>query len=478
MERLSYAALKARGGTDYVLEQAPERVLQFGEGNFLRAFADYFIDVANERSGFHGKVVAVQSVSGSAVREKFEAQDCLYTLYLRGIENGRKVEKRRVISCISRCISAAEAFDAVLACARNPDLKYIVSNTTEAGIVCREGDRIDAPGAAAFPGKLTLLLLERYRCMPDNGFVLLPCELIEENGKNLLACVKKYIALWALPADFAAWVEEKNVFCSTLVDRIVPGYPKDAAALNAANGYEDSLLVSAEPFGFWAVEGPARLNDELPFAKACLPVLVTGDCTPYKQRKVRILNGAHTSTVYAGLLCGLETVGEMMADPTLRTYLETEIAREIIPTLDLPRAELDAFAASVIERFQNPFIRHELIAITLNSTSKWRARVLPSVTEYLKRTDGLPRLLTLSFAAYAGFFRCGRFDCKDDREVLEFFSAHREDSAGALMDALCAQELFWGQDLRAIPGFLAAVTGGLTAIQTQGMRAAMEAVLA
>jgi tagaturonate reductase len=477
MERLSYKTLKAQGGKDYVLEQAPERVLQFGEGNFLRAFVDYFIDVANEHAGFNGKVVAVQPISGPVVREKFDAQDSLYTLYLRGIEGGQKVEKRRVISCISRCISAADEFDAVLACAHNPDLKYIVSNTTEAGIVYRSGDKMDAPAAAAFPGKLTLLLLERYNYMPDSGFVLLPCELIEENGKNLLACVKKYIALWNLPADFAAWVEEKNVFCSTLVDRIVPGYPKDAAELNAADGYEDGLVVSAEPFGFWAVEGPSRLNDELPFAKSGLPVLVTEDCTGYKQRKVRILNGAHTSTVCAGLLCGLETVGEMMADPMLRSYLETEIAQEIIPTLDLPRSELDAFAASVIERFQNPFIRHELLTITLNSTSKWRARVLPSVIEYLKRKGFLPKLLTFSFAAYAEFLRCGKFDCKDDKEVLEFFSAHCSDSAEDLMAALCAQELFWGQDLAAIPGFLAAVTDGLKAIQSEGMRAAAEAVL-
>ncbi|MDR1130864.1 MAG: tagaturonate reductase, partial [Oscillospiraceae bacterium] len=189
MERLSYKTLKALGGADYVLERAPERVLQFGEGNFLRAFADYFIDVANERAGFNGKVVAVQPISAPALKEKFDAQDGLYTLFLRGIEDGRQVEKRRIISCISRCISAADAFDAVLACARNPDLKYIVSNTTEAGIVYRDSDRIDDPAAAAFPGKLTLLLLARYNCLPDIGFVLFPCELIEENGRTLLACV-------------------------------------------------------------------------------------------------------------------------------------------------------------------------------------------------------------------------------------------------------------------------------------------------
>ena len=478
MERLSYQTLANQGNRDYLLESAPERVLQFGEGNFLRAFVDYFIDVANERSGFHGKVVAVQPIPAPALKEKFDAQDCLYTLYLRGIENGQKVEKRRVISCISRCISAAEEFGAVLACAHNPDIKYIVSNTTEAGIAFRQEDRMEEPSSAAFPGKLTLLLLERYRHLPESGFVMLPCELIEENGKALLACVRKYIALWNLPAEFAAWVEEKNVFCSTLVDRIVPGYPQDAQALNAANGYEDGLLVCGEPFGFWAVEGPASLNEELPFAKSGLPVLVTEDCTGYKQRKVRILNGAHTSTVCAGLLCGLETVGDMMADSLLRSFLEREIAQEIIPTLDLPRQELDTFAASVIERFQNPFIRHELISITLNCTSKWRARVLPSITESVKRTGALPKLLTFSFAAYGEFYRCGNFDCKDEKEVLDFFSARRGDSPQELMAALCAQERFWGLNLADIPGFLPAVTQALAAIQSQGMRAALEAVLA
>lgn len=478
MSVLSYQTQKESGDRGYVLESAPEKVLQFGEGNFLRAFVDYFIDVANEVSGFHGKVVVVQPISGPAIRQKFDDQNGLYTLYLRGIENGQRVEKKRVISCISRCISAVDEFDAVLACAHNSDLQYIVSNTTEAGIVYHADDRRDDPAHAAFPGKLALLLYERYQCHPQQGFVLLPCELIEENGKTLLACVKQYIALWDMPAAFATWVEEKNVFCSTLVDRIVPGFPTDADALNAANGYEDGLMVSAEPFGFWAVEGPARLNDALPFAKSGLPVLVTEDCTGYKQRKVRILNGAHTSTVYAGLLCGLETVGEMMADPILRPFLEQEIAQEIIPTLDLPRSELDDFAASVIERFQNPFIRHELISITLNSTSKWRARVLPSVTEYLKRKGELPKLLTFSFAAYTEFLRCGRFPCKDDQEVLDFFAAHQSDTPADLMKALCAQEHFWGCDLGMIPGFLTAVTAALTAVQTMGMKAALEAVMA
>ena len=474
MDLLSYKTLRKQGYGGFLLESAPERILQFGEGNFLRAFVDHFIDVLNEQAGWNGKVVAVQPIA-SPIHEKFAAQDCLYTVLLRGIENGEEVEKKRVISCISRCISAVDEFDAVLGCAHNPDLSYIVSNTTEAGIVFQDCDKPGSPETAAFPGKLTLFLYERFKAFPDKGFVILPCELNEENGKKLFMCIKNYMELWDLPADFAAWVKEKNTFCSTLVDRIVPGYPPDAAALNEKNGYEDDLLVSAEPFGFWVVEGPSCLSDELPFAKSGLPVLVTGDYTPYMQRKVRILNGAHTSTVCAALLCGFDTVGEMMSDTLLRGFLEREIFDEIIPTLDLPKKELDDFAMSVIERFQNPFIRHELMTITLNITSKWRARVLPSVLEYLSRNGALPARLTFSFAAYAEFQRCGRYDCKDDKEVLDFFASHREDDAETLMRVLCGEVLFWGQNLSDVPGFLAAVTADLKEIQTRGMRAAIEA---
>lgn len=477
MDRLSYQVLKRRAG-GWFLENAPERVLQFGEGNFLRAFADYFIDVANEVSGFDAKVVLVQPRSATAARETFAAQQGLYTVYLRGIEDGKKVETCRVISCVSRCISAAAEFEQVLFCARNPQIETIISNTTEAGIAFCAGDSMENPGEAAFPGKLTLVLLERYRNCPEKGFVILPCELIDENGKQLLACVKKYIDLWKLPADFARWVEDKNIFCSTLVDRIVVGYPEDAKKRDAAADYEDNLMVTAEPFGFWAIEGPEILNQKLPFAKCGLPVLITRNRANYKQRKVRILNGAHTSTVCAALLCGLETVGGMMADEMFRAFLERAITREIIPTLDLPRPELEAFKTSVFERFENPFIRHALISITLNATSKWRARVLPSVNAYWERKKALPKLLVFSFAAYAQFFQCGQFDPKDDPEVLAFFAAHRNDLPTALLFALCAREDFWGQRLTEIPGFLETAAANLSDIQALGTRAALKKALA
>ena len=480
MKTLSYQTLCEQGYQGYLLEHAPERVLQFGEGNFLRAFVDYFIDVANESAGFNGKVVVVQPIPSETMRNRFVQQDNLFTLYQQGIEHGEQVEHKRVISCISRCLSAEDDFASVLACAENPDLRYIVSNTTEAGIVFCERDQFEHAASAAFPGKLTRFLFERFERFEgsgEHGFVLLPCELIDNNGSALKTCVMKYIELWGLGANFAAWVDGANEFCSTLVDRIVPGFPQNAAERNEENGYVDNLLNSCEPFGFWAIEGRESLNDELSFAKVGLPVLVTPDCTPYKQRKVRILNGAHTASVCAALLCGLETVGEMMDDITLRAYIDGAIQTEIIPTLDLPRAELDAFAASVIERFLNPFIRHELMSITLNSTSKWCARVLPSVREYQVRTGKLPPLLIFSFAAYAAFLQSGKFPAKDDAEVLEFFGAHKNDGNDVLMHALCAQESFWGGNLTVIEGFLHAVITELDAITNLGAKAALEAVL-
>ena len=480
MNTLSYQTLQEQGYSGYLLKDAPERVLQFGEGNFLRAFVDHFIDVANESVGFNGKVVVVQPIRNEAMRSRFVQQDGLFTLYQRGIEHGEQVDRKRVISCISRCLCAEDDFASVLACAENPDLRYIVSNTTEAGIVFCETDQFEHAASAAFPGKLTRFLFERFERFGgsnESGFVLLPCELIDNNGLALKTCVMKYIDLWKLSPDFAFWVESANEFCSTLVDRIVPGYPQNAAALNEENGYVDNLLDSCEPFGFWAIEGRESLNDELPFVKIGLPVLLTPNCTPYKQRKVRILNGAHTASVCAALLCGLETVGEMMDDAPLRTYIDSAIQNEIIPTLDLPRTELDEFAASVIERFLNPFIRHELMSITLNSTSKWCARVLPSVREYRVRTGKLPPLLIFSFAAYASFLQSGNFPAKDDAEVLEFFAAHKTAGNAVLMRALCAQESFWGANLTAIEGFLFAVITELDAITNLGARAALEAVL-
>ena len=480
MERLSYKYLKGANRKDYYLESAPEKVIQFGEGNFLRAFVDDFFDLANEQSGFNGKVVVVTPIHGP-MQEKFESQDCLYTLYLRGMVDGKKVENRRLISVISRILDATTQFDKVLECAKNLDIKFIVSNTTEAGIAFKDTDKFDDPENSSYPAKLTRFLLKRYEeCGKDNapGFVLLPCELIEENGKNLKKCILQYCDLWKLDSGFKTWVEKNNHFCSTLVDRIVPGYPKDdVERYTNENGYEDQILDAAEPFGFWAIEGDAKLNDVLPFMKAGLPILVTPDITFYKKRKVWVLNGGHTSMTTAALLSGLETVGECMADPDVSSFIKKAIYEEIIPSAPLDTNELIKFADSVMDRFKNPFIKHQLMSISLNTTSKWKARVLPSVHHYIDKNGSLPKTLLFGFTCNLLFGISGKFEVKDDKEVLDFFAANKNKPVNELALAYTSNKEFWGEDLNQIKGFTDEVIKNINLINEVGPREALKKVI-
>lgn len=484
MKPLNYDTLAEAGYKGFLLPQGPGRVLQFGEGNFLRAFVDYFIDVANEACGFNTKVVLVQPIA-KGLAGAVNRQQGLYTLYLRGGEGGRPVEQKRLISCVSHCIDPYTQFAAFLEMASSRDLRYIVSNTTEAGIVYDPACRYaDAP-PASFPAKLTRLLHQRYITLGGAeapGLVVLPCELIDDNGGALKRCVQQYTAQWGLEEGFANWLEKEVLFCSTLVDRIVTGYPRDEAeALWAQNGCRDDLLDTAERFGLWVIEGPPALEEELPFAKAGLPVLITRDHKPYKQRKVRILNGGHTTLCLAAFLAGKDTVGQCMEAPALRAFLQGALFEEIIPTLDLPRAALEDFANSVLERFENPFIQHSLLAISLNSVSKWRARVLPSVKGYLRQQGRVPARLAFGFAAllafYSGTQRAGRpYQVQDDAAVLAFFEARRDASAATLAEEACARTDFWGEDLNALPGFTAAVAGHLEAIRSGGVAAALSSL--
>ena len=487
MKRLSYNTLKEQNYDGFLLENSPEKVLQFGEGNFLRAFADDFIDILNEKCDFNGKVVVIQprpKRSPVTVAESLNEQDGLYTLYLRGFEKGQKVNERRVISCLSRCLNAYADYEAFMNCAENPDLRYITSNTTEAGIVYDPACQFTDAPAASYPGKLTQFLYRRFQLfgsVPCKGFVILPCELIDDNGKALKDCVIKYAKQWNLGPAFLDWLDKENTFCSTLVDRIVTGYPKmEAESLNEQNGYEDKALNTGEVFAFWAIEGPAWLKEELPFEKAGLPVLVTDNQKPYKQRKVRILNGAHTSMVLGAYLAGQDIVRDCMADEVIRGFMNQAIYNEIIPTLTLPADEVAGFAASVTERFQNPFIDHALLSISLNSTSKWKARVLPTVKDYVQKTGRLPGCLTISFALYLAFYHRGKeltdaglaavrpkgdsYLISDDRSVLEFYFAHKDDSARDLTYAVCRNTDFWGEDLTALPGFAEAAAKALDEI--------------
>lgn len=497
MEKLSYATLKAQDYTGYLLEDAPEKVLQFGEGNFLRAFVNYWFDVSNEKAGWNGKCVLVQPIA-QGLTKLINEQEGLYTLYLRGMENGQKVDRKRVISSVSRCLNPYEKadFEAMMAVAVSDALEYVVSNTTEAGIVYDPACKLEDMPCSSFPGKLTQVLYHRYRA-GKSGLVILSCELIDNNGKELLKCVNQYIDQWGLEAEFKNYVNQECTFCSTLVDRIVPGRIRDAqeyARLEEENGYHDELMDVGEVFGVWNIEGPAWLGDKLPFKAAGVNCPVVPDVTPYKKRKVRILNGAHTGFVLGAYLAGFDIVRECMENDTVREYMNKMLYEEVIPTLPLDKEDLMNFAAAVQDRFNNPFVNHELMSISLNSTSKWRARNMPSFLEYIELAGKLPTCLTMSFAAYIAFFSneiqelndsglvCRRakgntYVCSDDRWALEFYYAHRKDSVEDLVHAVMINEQMWGQDLTKISGFEAATVENLKKIRTEGALAAYAACL-
>ncbi len=480
MDRLSFETLKKLGYTGWLLAEAPEKIVQFGEGNFLRAFADHFVDEMNEKAGFNAKVVLVQPRGGHPeAADRFGEQDGLYTLILRGRENGEPVEHTRVISAASRCLDPKRDWAKLIDCAKNPALRFVISNTTEAGIAFDPACKAEDAPPSAFPAKLTLFLHERWKLgLP--GVIILSCELIDHNGQELHRCVQEYVKLWGLEDAFAAWLEKENVFCSTLVDRIVTGGAKgEAPALWERFGYEDQLIDTGEVFAAWVIEGPQWIKDEFPFEKAGLPIQVVDDVTPYKQRKVRILNGAHTSMVLGAYLAGKNIVRDCMQDTAIRSFLEKTMFEEIIPTLDLPRDEVEGFAASVIDRFDNPYIDHQLLDIALNSASKWKARVMPSLTEYVKRVGKLPKRLSFSLAAFIAFYHKGERDgaaypVRDDPWVLEFFADHKADDNAALAKAVVNDERLWDGELAKIEGLEAAVAAALDRIDEIGMYEAMK----
>ncbi len=485
MDCLNYETLTRQDYSGYLLQEAPERVLQFGEGGFLRAFAEPFIDEMNEKAGFNGKVVLVQPRGGHPeISDIFRKQERLYTLILRDREDGEAVARKRVISCVSRCLDPKADWDALLDCAENPDLRFILSNTTEAGIAFDPACKLSDAPPASFPGKLTAFLYRRYQ-RGLSGFWILPCELNDHNGDLLRDCLLKYAALWKLDDDFTAWLERENHICSTVVDRIVTGYPRtEAPALCRELGYEDALLDTGEVFASWVIEAPEALAEELPFRKANLPIQLVGNHVPYKQRKVRILNGAHTSMVLAAYLAGRNIVRECMEDEVIHGFMNRVVYEEIIPTLDLPREELEDFAAAVSERFNNPYIDHALLSIALNSTSKWKARVLPSLTEYVRRMGKLPVCLTFSFAAYIAFYHAAKergegcligcrngeaYEIRDDAWVLDFYYDHRNDGPQEIARAVIRNADMWDGALEALPAFESAVTACLERIEAIGM---------
>ena len=497
MKTLNYEVLKQSGYQGYILEDAPIRVLQFGEGNFLRAFVDYFIDVANEKVNWLGKVMMVQPIP-MGLTKLVNDQQGLYTLYLRGSEKGQKIDAKRVISAVAGCLNPYEQadYDRMMEIAASDELEIIASNTTEAGIVYDPACQLADCPASSFPAKLTQVLYTRYKA-GKKGVVVLSCELIDNNGKELQKCVNQYIEQWQLDEGFQAWVNDENIFCSTLVDRIVPGRIRDAAEvakLEEINGYHDELLDVGEVFGVWVIEGPQMLEDLLPFKAAGLNVLVVPDVTPYKKRKVRILNGAHTGFVPGAYLAGFDIVRDCMNDEVICGFMNKMLYEEIVPVLPLDKQDLLDFAAAVSDRFNNPFVNHELMSITLNSTSKWAARNMPSFLEYIEANGKLPPCLTMSLAAYIALYTnevqaltdkglvCKRpkgneYTLSDDRWALEFYYAHKDDAPAALVNAVLTNTQMWGRDLSEIAGLEAAVTAGLELIRAEGAKAAFASCL-
>ena len=499
MELLNYEVLEKSGYKGYVLKDAPVKVLQFGEGNFMRAFVDYFFDISNEKAGFNGKVALVQPIS-MGLTELVNKQEGLYTLYLRGSENGEKVDAKRVISACDCCLNPYEKadYDKIMEIAASDDLDIIASNTTEAGIAYDPSCNFEDVPANSFPGKLTQVLFARYKA-GKKGLVILSCELIDNNGKELLKCVNQYIDQWKLEDGFKKWVNEENIFCSTLVDRIVPGRirdPKEVEKLEEENGYHDELIDVGEIFGVWIIEGPEGLEDRLPFKKAGVNVHVVPDVMPYKHRKVRILNGAHTGFVLGAYLAGFDIVRDCMHNDNVAGFMNKMLNEEVIPTLvdHLDENDLNQFAAAVKDRFNNPFVNHELMSISLNSTSKWKARNMPSFLQYIEKNGKLPVCLTMSLAAYIAFYSndiqelndkglvCKRpagntYTVSDDRWALEFFYEHKGQSEEELVKAVLGNEKMWDQDLNKIEGLTDAVVADLKKIHSEGAEAAYASCL-
>ena len=408
----------------------PIKVIQFGEGGFLRGFADWMLQKLSDKGLFNGSVAVVQPIE-NGLCDMLTAQNCVYTHVIRGAEG---VEMTKV-DVISKCVKPYDNFDEYLALANEPEARFIISNTTESGIEFRADDKADDVPPRSFPAKLTLLLKRRFD-LGLGGFIFLPCELIDRNGDNLKKVVLQYAELWGYGKAFTDWIEKENVFCNTLVDRINTGYPKDE---KFDLGYEDKMINTSEFFHLWVIETDIDLEKELPFSKAGLNVIVTKDALErYRTRKVRILNGAHTSFVPYAFLSGFDTVKSCMDDEKIHSFIRACLFEEIIPTLDLPKSELTEYAENVLVRFSNPYIKHYLSSIALNSVSKFKVRVLPSILEYKSRYGSYPKNLCFSFAKLIEFYKNGT--PSDAPEVIELMKKRS-------VSEILSDTALWGSDL-------------------------------
>lgn len=477
----------------------PVKVIQFGEGNFLRAFVDWMIYETNQKTDFNGGIAVVQPLA-QGLCQMLEDQDCLYTHYMNGMVDGKAFASNYINDSIEYTVNPYEDYKRFLELADIETARFIVSNTTEAGIAYDPEDKLEGP-QKSFPGKLTALLYRRFQNIHNyhgdspqeyseksGGFILLPCELIDYNGDKLKEVVLKYANLWDLGETFIRWVNEANTFCNTLVDRIVPGYPRERIEeVTEELGYKDNLVVESEVFNLWVIEGPESIRDEFPVHKTDCNALFVEDVTPYKTRKVRILNGAHTTLVPIGYLYGIDTVRESVEDPVVSRLLNKAMYEEIIPTLSLGKEELELFASDVMDRFRNPFIKHYLLSISLNSMSKYRTRVLPSLLGYLEANGELPEILTLALGAYVVFYKGQRgeaaIDLKDDQDILDLYTELWKDFDGSeaavekVVKGVLGYEKNWGTDLNDVPHLTAKVKDWVVQINAKGMTSLVQEVM-
>lgn len=459
----------------------PEKAIVFGTGAFLRGFVGFFLDKANKKGLFNGRAVVIQS-SKSRRAEILNEQDGLFTLCEQGLEDEKPVQRYSVISSYSRCLAAPFHWKQILELARSPQIEIVFSNTTDVGLSLGEKDLHDDLPPDAFPSKLTRMLKERFDHLGKKkspGWIIMPCELVQENGRILRELVTQTAINWAYPAEFMEWLDESNTFCSTLVDRIVPGAPEtsDYERAESVIGYHDSLLTSAEIYRMFAIQGEEQLADKLDFASADDGIVISGDISPYWERKIRLLNAVHTIMVPKMFMDGKETVLEVMEDADSRRFVWDLMTREIIPVLSIPKEMALSFAEDVIQRFSNPYLHHQLIQILFQSVTKWRRRVLPLVLANSEKERAVQKKIVQGFAALLHFLRSTR--CQDDMHYFgtlknreypitvdqqSWFSAQwhqlgegSSSSKHNLLKSFCGKEEFWGANLNDIPGFFEAL---------------------
>ena len=473
----------------------PEKAVQFGTGAFLRAFIDVYLDDANSRGAFNGRVVAIASTTSERDR-LFREQDGLFTLVTEGLEDGVPRRSTRLIGAVSRALSAADDWHAVLACACNPWLELVFSNTTEVGITLDEGEPADLTPPRSFPGKLTRFLYERARTFAfadSKGVAVIPCELIESNGDRLRETVLTLADRWELGAAFSSWVTRAVPFYNTLVDRIVPGSPprNEIDGLWEQLGYRDELITVCEPYRLFAIQGDESARRRLSFAAAAPTIVIAEDIAPFRERKVRLLNGAHTIIAPLALLAGCRTVADAMGHDLVGPFVRRVMLEEIVPSLAMLPRDAETFAHQVLERFANPFIKHALLDITLYQTTKLRVRVVPSIVGYAARTGRAPAALALGFAAYLLFMRDDAVERVAGRPVPNDVKAdairalwrHAGEDDGALVNvarSACADRTLWGEDLTSIAGggFADLVADLLVRAARNGVAGALESHLA